>query len=97
MKVVLRTRAFQDLQNINAYLWQQSHNLAEQFHIAFDEEMTLLAAHPFLGRKRHFKQTGIRSWRIRRFEKFLIFYRPTERHVEIVRVLHGSRDVATLV
>lgn len=35
-------------------------------------------------------------WRIAGFDSCLIFYRPTERGVEIIRVIHGSRDVEQL-
>ena len=30
------------------------------------------------------------------FDNYLIFYRPTERGVEIIRVIHGSRDIEDL-
>jgi toxin ParE1/3/4 len=36
---------------------------------------------------------GLRSWRMRGFESWLVFYRVTEEAVEIVRVLHGARDL----
>jgi toxin ParE1/3/4 len=36
---------------------------------------------------------GLRMWPIRGFEKHVIFYRPTPTGVEIVRVLHGARNL----
>ena len=97
MKVVLRARALKDLQSIYAFVLEQDRDAADHFLTSFDDELKLLSAHPFLGRKRYFKQSGIRSWRIRGFEKFLIFYRPTERHLDVIRVLHGARDIAALM
>jgi toxin ParE1/3/4 len=35
-------------------------------------------------------------WRIAGFDQYLIFYRPTESGVEIIRVIHGKRDVEDL-
>jgi len=35
----------------------------------------------------------LRIWPIRGFEKIVIFYRPIEGGIEVVRVLHGARDV----
>ena len=32
----------------------------------------------------------------RAFENYLIFYRPRENGIELIRVLHGARDLATL-
>lgn len=36
---------------------------------------------------------GVRTWRIQGFEKFIVFYRPVDSGIEVLRVLHGSRDV----
>ena len=36
---------------------------------------------------------GVRMWRISGFENYLIFYRPIESGVEVIRVLHAKRDI----
>jgi toxin ParE1/3/4 len=36
---------------------------------------------------------GTRVGRIKGFERHLIFYRPTDDGVDIIRVLHGTRDL----
>lgn len=36
---------------------------------------------------------NVRVWPIRRFRKYLIFYRPKRNGVEILRVIHGSRNI----
>src|SRR5205807_9249047 len=36
---------------------------------------------------------GIRVWPIRGFENYLIFYRPLENGIELIRVLQGSRSI----
>jgi len=35
---------------------------------------------------------GLRKWRVRDFEKFLVFYFPRSDGVSIVRVLHSAQD-----
>jgi len=35
-------------------------------------------------------------WRVKDFPKHLIFYRPIKDGVEVIRVLHSSRDIAGL-
>jgi toxin ParE1/3/4 len=40
---------------------------------------------------------GLRVWRVQGFERHLIFYRPTESGIDIVRVLHGARDIDTVL
>lgn len=41
--------------------------------------------------------TGVRSWPIRGFSGYLIFYRPTSDGIEVIRVLHGARDLDTIL
>jgi toxin ParE1/3/4 len=36
-------------------------------------------------------------WRVRRFDKHLIFYRPVADGIEVIRVLHASRDLAAVL
>jgi toxin ParE1/3/4 len=40
---------------------------------------------------------GLRVRRIDGFEKHLIFYQPRDDGIEIVRVLHGARDIDSLL
>lgn len=40
---------------------------------------------------------GLRVWRVEGFEKHLIFYRPAGDGIEIVRVLHGARDIDSIL
>jgi len=39
----------------------------------------------------------MRVWRIEGFENHLIFYRPTVDGIDIIRVLHGARDIENLL
>jgi len=51
---------------------------------------------PHMGPARVFRNPRLRDlriWPIRGFEKIVIFYRPIEGGIEVVRVLHGARDV----
>ena len=36
-------------------------------------------------------------WQVRGFEKHLIFYRPIKDGIEIIRVLHASRDLVAVL
>ena len=38
----------------------------------------------------------MRSWRVEGFEAYLLFYRSKGGDVEIVRLLHGARDLEWL-
>ena len=40
---------------------------------------------------------NLRTWTIRRFRKHLVFYIPTEVGIEVVRVLHGARNIQRIL
>lgn len=52
-----------------------------------------LAAHPSAGRARFELGTNLRGWPV---ESYLILYRASEAGIEIVRILHGRRDIRAL-
>jgi toxin ParE1/3/4 len=54
---------------------------------------------PDLGRARSFMRpglSGLRSFRVAGFRNYLVFYRTSPCGIDIVRVLHGARDLDTL-
>ena len=58
-----------------------------------DQKLLALASTPGMGRTRDEIAEGLRSFPVGRY---VIFYRTIPEGVEIVRVLHGSRDVDAL-
>lgn len=51
---------------------------------------------PRLGRTCEFgnpRLSGLRWLQVRGFDNYLVFYRTTNDEVEIIRVLHGLRDI----
>ena len=61
------------------------------------EEMLLSA--PGIGPIREFDNpalVGMRFHLVRGFRKYLIFYMPRSNGIEVVRVLHGARDLGAL-
>lgn len=73
---------------------------ALRFLQAAEDTFTALAARPLMGRAVDFdhpRLTGMRRWRVRDFEPYLIFYFPRDHGVEIVRVVYGTRDLPGLL
>lgn len=61
-----------------------------------EEMVTALAEAPMIGIARTCRNpalTGLRMLPVRGFSRHLIFYRPMPDKIEIVRVLHGARDL----
>jgi toxin ParE1/3/4 len=77
----------------------RSDDLAFRFLDAAESSFEHLAAMPTMGVARTYHDPeleGVRMWRIAGFDSHLIFYRPTETGVEIIRVIHGKRDIEDL-
>ena len=88
--------ADQDLEEIAVFIGRDNPAAASRFiasaHAAFRHvlEMPNLGSRILADDKR---LEGLRRGRIARFSNYLIFYGVTEEVVEIVRVLHGARDI----
>jgi len=96
-RLVARAAALVDLDAHAETLQKQGAALALRFLDAAEETMKRLAAGPILGSRWESDDPAlkdIRVWPIRGFKNHLIFYRVRKDGVEIVRVLHGSRDIA---
>ena len=89
--------AKQDLRKQFEYLTERaSIDTANRFVDAAHATFGELAKSPGLGAKfpaRSPKLAGLRVCRVSGFENYLIFYREASDGVEIVRVLHGARDI----
>lgn len=93
--------ADQDLDEQAAYLAEEaSLELALRFYDAAAETFAFLARSPGVGELRESRDpalAGIRVWRISGFDKHLVFYRPIDGGIEVVRVIHGRRDLDSIL
>ncbi len=89
-----------DLDELATYIQKDSPQTAIRFLEAAQATFELLAQTPELGGilpMGNPRLSGVRVWQVKGFENILVFYRPKEPGVEIIRVLHGARDVAALL
>ncbi len=66
---------------------------------AIKAAVDLLRKHPEVGKRRGFRSSraqDVRSWSLRGFRSYLIFYRTDGNDLEIVRFIHGARDLPRL-
>jgi toxin ParE1/3/4 len=98
---VVRPKADQDLDDQAYYLaTQASPDLGHRFLLAADETFGLLAANPQIGwhpRLKHPDLASLRVFQVSSFKKMLVLYRPRPDGVEILRVVHGSRNLQALL
>jgi toxin ParE1/3/4 len=79
------------------FIQRDSPEAAIRFLDAAEESFQFLASMPDLGERQEFHRkdlVDLRVWQVRGFENYLIFYRPMEAGIEVVRVLHAARDIA---
>jgi toxin ParE1/3/4 len=95
MLPVVRTQTAQaDLSAALEYLEERSPPAAERLANAIEARCRLLGQFPQMGRARDEIRPGLRSVAV---EKYLIFHQITASAVEVVRILHGSRDVERIL
>ncbi len=92
--VVVRPRALVDLAEIWAFIAEDSVKHADRFAALIDSQFRTLARQPHMGRSRPELATELRSFPV---GQHVIFYLPLPKGVEIVRVLHGARDIDSVV
>lgn len=88
-----------DLDLLHAYISADNPEAADQVLEAALATFKALGKMPGMGQPRtlkHSELSGLRSFRVEGFRNYLIFYRPAAAGVEIVRVLHGARDLDRL-
>jgi toxin ParE1/3/4 len=97
----LRPKADYDIDQQALYLSTKgSPRLGHQFLLAAHESFSLLAQQPGIGwhpRLEHPDLRDLRVFRIRKFERMLVLYRPIPAGIEIVRVIHASRNLLKLL
>lgn len=85
-----RPQAEADVLDIWAYIAEDSVAEADRWIDRLDEHLALWATQPLLGRARDELAPGIRSIA---FGRYVVFYAPLPDGIDVVRVLHGSRDL----
>ena len=90
----------EDLARTYLHIGSDSPSAAEHLLDTVEHAIAVLSSQPRAGRPREFRPArahGMRSWVVRGFEHYLIFYRPQQNGIEVVRFVHGTRDLPSLL
>ena len=99
-RVVRLRRARRDLVETAAYLGERSPDITLHLLAAVEETLAAVADAPGIGIARRYgdpRLAGLRMLRVRGFRKYLLFYREAPEGIELVRVLHGARDIEAVL
>ena len=96
-RYILAPEAQEDLVTIRDYYLQEAgFRIARQMLVEFVQAFRLIARNPGIGHRREdlAESKPVLFWPMR---DYLIVYRSGTKPVEIVMIIHGSRDVARII
>ena len=93
-KILCTTQANLDLVEIALTLARENPAAAGRWLDRIQEKYAMLARMPLLGHERSDLAPHLRSLTT---GHYVIFYRPQEDGIQIIRVLHGARDIPRFV
>lgn len=99
LKVNRTNRARIDIVEIATFVGQGGDHISNRFFESIEHNIEQLSEFPELGRIREIGNAqlqGMRSIPVTEFGNYLIFYIPTDTAIEIIRVLHGARDLESI-
>lgn len=88
--VRIRPAAQVDLAGIWEYIAEDNIDAADRFVRRIDEVYHRLAEHPKIGRRREELVSDLRSFPV---GDYVIFYKPQEGGIIVVRILHSAQDI----
>ena len=89
-RITRRPEAEADVIDIWGFIAEDSIAEADRWVDRLDERFQLWATQPMIGRARDELAPGLRSMA---FGRYVVFFSPIHDGIDIVRVLHGSRDI----
>jgi toxin ParE1/3/4 len=89
-RVTVRPQAELDILEIWEFIAGDSVSAADKWVDDLNDKMDLWATQPMMGRARDELSPGVRSLS---FGRYVVFFAPLADGIDVVRVLHGSRDI----
>jgi len=99
-RVIWHRLAEEDLTKAYLYIGAGSPDAAERLLDAVEQTVEFLLENPRAGRIQEFRSPrgqGVRSWVVKGFQSYLLFYRPDGDDLDVVRFLHGARNLPRLL
>ena len=91
--IILKPAALEDLDEIWLFIASSNLVAADGLIDTLTEKFDMLAANANIGQSCQELAPGLRRFPV---GNYLIFYRVIDNGIEIVRILHGMRDIPTL-
>ncbi len=89
----LTDEAIQDIEDIYNYLSDFSLDAAARFLDTFEQKCETIVRFPRMGRSYEKLESQLRGVPI---DGYIIFYRPVDDHIEVIRIVSGYRKLESL-
>jgi toxin ParE1/3/4 len=99
MRIIHNSAVLEELILLAGYIADDNEEAAQAFLDASDATFQFLAENRFTGTKKSFTNPelhDVRMWRVKGFEKHLVFYQPLKEGIRILHVIHSARDWRSL-
>ncbi len=91
-------QATDDLLDIWSFIARDNPEAADRVEAAVFRACDLLAASPRAGRMRSdLTRFPVRFWVVHPYSNYLIVYDPEKKPLQIIRILHGARDLTSVL
>ena len=92
--IIRSPQAERDLDSIGDYIAERSDSLDAAYRVldTIEETIQFVAKHPSAGAARPDLDADVRQFPVKAYN-YVVYFRPVSDGIELVRVLHGSRDV----
>lgn len=98
MRVITTSLARKDIIESAEYIAKDNPDAAFRFLDAVETTTQLIKVTPAIGKLRPIGgEKNLRTWFVKDFHKYLVFYKATKSEIRIVRVLYSSRDFEALI
>ncbi len=91
--VKISASAAEDLKDVWDYVAQYNENSAVKLIKEIKNTFILLRDNPLVGREQNQFLVGLRSFVVK---SYFIFYLPSDDGIDVLRVLHSSRDIESI-
>jgi toxin ParE1/3/4 len=101
VEIIVRASARREIKAHGIYLEEHAGpKVADRFIAAVQDTFEALVTMPGMGLLCGFQQPStrrLRRWPVKGFENWLIFYQRKRNGIEVVHIIHGARDIETLL
>ena len=94
LAILKRPAAELDIEECFVFIAEDNLDIGVTFLVAVEDSLEQLSRMPLIGKTKHFRTVkNLRMWPVKGFDSYLIFYLVNADSIELVRLLHGARDI----